>query len=203
MVCGAIPSVLQAGTANAEAPFFLSFFLLAIGAGIFKPNIAPTILDQYRHQKAYTKVLPSGEKVVVDPESTVQRIMLIFYALINIGAFFAIATTYSEKYVGYWLAFLTPGIIYFMLPFLLWFLNNKLVKYPPDGTVLNNVAKILWMAIKGNKGNFFKKGFWDAAKPSYLRERGITTFRGKPLTWNDKSVDDVRRTMVAVRTPVI
>ena len=27
--------------------------------------------------------------------------MLIFYALINVGAFFAIATTYSEKYVGY------------------------------------------------------------------------------------------------------
>lgn len=47
-------------------------------------------------------MLKTGEKVVVDPESTIQRIMLIFYALINVGAFFAIATTYSEKYVGYW-----------------------------------------------------------------------------------------------------
>lgn len=35
---------------------------------IFKPNVAPTVLDQYRHQKAYTRVLPNGEKVVVDPE---------------------------------------------------------------------------------------------------------------------------------------
>lgn len=69
--------------------------------------MAPTILDQYRHQKAYTRILPSGEKVLVDPESTVQRIMLIFYALINIGAFFAIATTYTEKYIGYWYARIT------------------------------------------------------------------------------------------------
>ena len=161
----------------------LSLFLLAIGAGIFKPNIAPTVLDQYRHQKAYTRDLPTGEKVVVDPESTIQRIMLIFYALINIGAFFAIATTYSEKYVGYWLAFLTPGIIYFLLPLLLWYLNNKLVKYPPDGSALTRVWKIVTMAIKANKGKLFKKGFWDAAKPSLLRERGVTTFMGTYIDW--------------------
>lgn len=123
MVCGAIPSVLQAA-GHGIAPFMVSLWILAIGAGIFKPNIAPTILDQYRHQKPYTRVLKSGEKVVVDPEATVQRIMLIFYGMINVGAFckcsyistlwvshqicgthadkktVAIATTFSEKYVG-------------------------------------------------------------------------------------------------------
>lgn len=160
MVCGAIPSVLQAG--NAIAPFMVSLFLLAIGAGVFKPNIAPTILDQYRHQKPYTKFLKSGEKVVVDPESTIQRIMLLFYALINVGAFFAIATTFCEKYVGYWLAFLCPGIVYFSLPFLLWWLNNKLVKYPPDGSVINRVFAIIWTAFKYNKRSIFKRDFLDA-----------------------------------------
>lgn len=117
MIIGAIPSVLQSG--HAIGPFMLSLFLLAIGAGIFKPNIAPTVMDQYTHQKAYTKVFPSGEKVVVDPETTIQRIMLTFYAAINVGAFFAIATTYSEKYVGFWLAYLLPGVFYFLLPLLL------------------------------------------------------------------------------------
>lgn len=121
----------------------VSLLLLAIGAGIFKPNIAPTVLDQYKHQKPYTKVLVSGEKVIVDPESTIQRIMLIFYALINVGAFFAVATTYAEKYVGYWLAFLLPGIVYFLLPALLWYLNDKLIKYPPDGSKLSMVWKII------------------------------------------------------------
>nr|OQO23868.1 hypothetical protein B0A51_05880 [Rachicladosporium sp. CCFEE 5018] len=98
MIIGAIPSVLQAG--HAIGPFMLSLILLAIGAGIFKPNVAPTVFDQYQHQKSYMKILPSGEKVVVDPEVTVQRIMLYFYASMNIGAFFAIATTYSERIVG-------------------------------------------------------------------------------------------------------
>lgn len=195
MICGAIPSVLQAG--HGIAPFMVSLFLLAIGAGTFKPNIAPTILDQYRHQKPYTRVLKSGEKVVVDPESTVQRIMLIFYALINVGAFFAIATTYSEKYVGYWLAFLTPGIIYFLLPVLLWYLNNKLIKYPPDGSALTKVWKIVTIAFKYNKGNPFAKGFWDAAKPSELRDRGVHTFMGKEISWTNKDVEDVKRTMMA------
>lgn len=37
MICGAIPSVLEAG--NGMAPFMVSLVLLAIGAGIFKPNI--------------------------------------------------------------------------------------------------------------------------------------------------------------------
>ena len=194
MICGAIPSVLKAG--NGMAPFMLSFFLLAIGAGIFKPNIAPTILDQYKHQKPYVKELKSGERVVVDPETTIQRIMLYFYALINIGAFYALATTYSEKYVGYWLAFLTPGVIYFLLPFLLWYLNNKLVKYPPDGSALGKVFKIVTMAFKKN-WMFWKKGFFDAAKPSLLAETGVTTFMNKPISWTDKDVDDVRRTLTA------
>ena len=94
MVCGAIPSVLKSG--HGIGPFMVSFFILAIGAGIFKPNVAPTVLDQYVHQREYTRILKSGEKVLVDPETTIQRIMLIFYGFINCGAFFAIATTYRS-----------------------------------------------------------------------------------------------------------
>ncbi|KAK5130880.1 hypothetical protein LTR08_001601 [Meristemomyces frigidus] len=195
MIVGAIPSVLQAG--HAIGPFMLSLMLLAIGAGIFKPNIAPTVLDQYQHQRVYTKVLSSGEKVVVDPETTVQRIMLIFYALINVGAFFAIATTYSEKYVGYWLAFLTPGIVYFLLPLLLLYLRNKLILYPPSGSALNKVWKIVGVAIKNSKGAFWKANFFDSAKPSVLAKSGITTFNGKAISWTDKDVGDVHRTMIA------
>lgn len=123
--------------------------------------------------------------------------MLIFYALINIGAFFAIATTYSEKYVGYWLAYLLPGILYFMLPLLLLFLNKRIIKFEPDGTVLNNVVKIAVVAFKESKGQVWKKGFWSAAKPSSLAQKGVTTFRGKQITWTDKTADDVRRTMAA------
>ena len=189
LIFGALPTVLKAG--RGVAPFLVSLFILAIGAGIFKPNVAPVLIDQYKHQRPYTKVLKSGEKVVVDPETTVQRIMLVFYALINVGAFFAIATTYSEKRIGYWLAFLTPGIIFLLLPLLLLYLNNKLVKYPPSGSELGNTVKILAICLKENNFNPFKKGFYDAARPARMAEKG------KTVSWNDKMVDDVRRTMKA------
>lgn len=71
--------------------------MLAIGAGIFKSNVSPMVLDQIRQTKAYTKHLKSGEKVIVDPDATRTRIMLVFYGFINIGALFMLATTHAEK----------------------------------------------------------------------------------------------------------
>jgi dipeptide/tripeptide permease len=195
MIVGAIPSVLQAG--NGMAPFMISLILLAIGAGLFKPNVAPAVLDQYGYQKPYVKALKSGERVIVDPEVTVQRTMLIFYGLINVGAFFPVATVYCEKLIGFWLAFLLPGIIFFLLPVLLWYLNNKLVKYPPDGSALTKVYKIVKTAVAQSKGKVWKKDFLNSAKPSLLAQQGITLHGKKEVTWTDKDVDDVKRTFVA------
>ena len=189
MIGGAAPAVLRAG--QGVAPFVISLILLAIGAGIFKPNIAPTLLDQYTHQKQYVKRLPGGEKVIVDPERTIQRVLLIFYAFINIGAFFAIATTYAEKYVGFWIAFFLTGIVYFLLPLLLLYLHKRLVKKPPVGSELVTFFKIIGTAIKQNKGKVWGKGFWDAALPSTLAQKGIT------VSWTEKNVKDVYRTLEA------
>jgi len=52
-------------------------------------------------------------------------------------------------------------------------------------------------AFKQSKGAFWKSGFWKSAKPSVLAEKGITTFTNKPITWTDKDVEDVRRTIIA------
>lgn len=75
MIGGAAPSLLKAG--KGVAPFIVSFFTLAIGAGIFKPNVAPIVVDQYKDQRQIVKTLKSGEKVIVDPETTIQRVFLI------------------------------------------------------------------------------------------------------------------------------
>lgn len=160
---------------------------------MFKPNIAPTVLDQYTKQREYTKVLKNGEKVLVDPETTIQRMMLIFYGLINVGAFFAVATTYSEKYVGYWLAFLLPGILYFLLPILLWFWYNKTIKKAPNRNAYDKFYNIIWIALKKNGLRIGHKGFWDPARPSVMRANG---FSG-PIPWDDGLVDDVQRTFSA------
>ncbi|KAB8273993.1 POT family-domain-containing protein [Aspergillus minisclerotigenes] len=191
-IFGALPSVLQKGTAHSAPPFIISLLILALGAGIFKPNIAPTILDQHRNKKAYTKVLKSGEKVIVDPELTSSRTMLIFYGVVNVGAFYMLATTYAEKYVGYWLAFLLAGIIYFLLPVVLALVYKKTHKQRPSGTSdLNNAVKIISMALRRNKFRVWRKNFFDAARPSVLAAEGIQ------VEWTDKLVDDVRRTLVA------
>ncbi|KAK9233888.1 MFS peptide transporter [Lipomyces kononenkoae] len=191
-IIGAIPSVLRQGPSHAAAPFILGLLILAFGAGIFKPNVAPTLLDQHRHQKEYTKVLKSGEKVIVSPDATNTRTMLIFYGFINIGAFFTLATTYSEKYVGYWLSFLVVGILYFILPVVLAFLYKRLYRQPASGqSDLTKAFKIIGTALRTNHFRVWRKDFWDAAKPSRLSAQGVS------VDWNDKLVDDVRRTFQA------
>lgn len=189
-VIGAVPSIHAKGTANSAPPFILGILLLAIGAGIFKPNIAPTVLDQNRQQKPYTKSLPSGERVIVDPEATTTRTMLIFYGFVNVGAFYMLATTYTEKYVGYWLSFLLSGAIYFMLPVLLAVVYKRTYKEPPSGnSELSHAFKITWTALVQNKFQMWKSDFWEAARPARLREQGIT------VEWTDTAVKDVARTV--------
>jgi len=191
MIGGAAPALLKAG--KGVAPFLISFFLLAIGAGIFKPNVAPTLLDQYQHQREYTKVLKSGEKVLVDPETTVSHILLIFYAFVNIGAFFSIAVVYIEKYRGFWLAYLAPGIIYFLLPVLLAAMYKRTIRKKPQGSDLTRFTKITIAALKKSKGNIFSKNLWHNVKPSTLAESGTV------VSYSEKDVSDAERTWQAVQ----
>lgn len=74
-IIGAIPAVLQQGTAHAAPPFILGLIILAFGAGIFKPNIAPTVLDQQLKSKEFVKTLKSGERVSL-PLGLVQDLIL-------------------------------------------------------------------------------------------------------------------------------
>lgn len=192
MVIAAIPSVIQAG--HAEGPFMLSIYILAFGAALFKPNISVVILDQNPYSKPVTQTLESGERVVVDPEATTERMMLWFYLLINIGGFMGVPTSYIAKYSGFWLAFLLPGIIYFLLPPLLWWLHPRLVLHKPGGSDLGNVIKVVGICLRrGGLKKIGRAGFWEAAKPSVISQST------NPITvsWNDQFVTDVQRTMQA------
>lgn len=163
---------------------------------MFKPCISPTLLDQMPNTTLVTKTTKKGEKVIVDPEATTERVMLWFYLLINIGGFMGVPTSYSEKFVGWWLAFLLPLILYLPLPPLLWYLRKRLVLSPPGGSDLGNVMKILGICFKrgGVKKIFSKKGgFFETAKPSNL------ALSNDPIEvpWNDAFVDDVKRAFQA------
>jgi len=81
-----------------------------------------------------------------------------------------------------------------MLPVLLFFINNKLVKHPPGGTALGDFISVNILCLKkaGLKG-FGRKGFWNHAKPSVLAASGDT----RHVNWTDDFVEDTRRTMAA------
>ncbi|AEO61298.1 general substrate transporter [Thermothelomyces thermophilus ATCC 42464] len=194
MVAAGAKDLLANG--NAKAPYFLSVYILSVGAAMFKPNVSPLLLDQVTTTVPKVITLKSGERVIEDPESTTERVMLWFYLMINIGGFMGVATAYSEKYVGWWLAFLIPLILYLPLPLLLWFLHKRLVLHPPGGSDLPNVFRVLGICFRrGGIKRIGRHGFWDLAKPSNIAAAGLS---GKFKTqWNDEFVDDVRRTFQA------
>lgn len=69
-------------------------------------------MDQSPHKIAHVITDKNGEKVIVDPEASINSVMLWFYLLINIGACFGIPTTYLAKIVSIFNAFLLyPGVI--------------------------------------------------------------------------------------------
>lgn len=155
------------------------------------------MLDQYRHQRPYVKTLKNGERVIIDPEMTINRISLIFYCFVNIGAFFPVATVYAERRIGFWFAFLLPGIIYFLLPLLLLVTYKKTYRQKPNASALDAFFKIIWVSISRTGGKVWRKDFWEVAKPSRLATEGITSWKGKPLSWSDDLVHDVHRTLKA------
>jgi proton-dependent oligopeptide transporter, POT family len=183
-------ALLQAS--KGAVPFLISFFLLAIGAGIFKPNVAHTVIDRYRYQREYTKTLKSGEKVLVGPETTINHTMLIFYAFVKVGAFLSIAVVYVAKYHSFWLAFLIPDIVYFLLPLVLAAGYKRTVRQPPQGSDLTRFIDITIAAVKASKGNILSKDMWHKVQPSTLASQGIT------VSYSEKDVDDARRTWAAV-----
>ncbi|KAH7400404.1 peptide transporter-like protein [Cadophora sp. MPI-SDFR-AT-0126] len=194
MVASGAKSLLANG--NAKIPYFISLYVLAIGAAMFKPCISPMLLDQMKETKLTTKTLKTGEKVIIDPEATTERVMLWFYLMVNIGGFVNVGTSYSAKYVGWWLAFGIPLILYLPLPAMLWYLKNKLRILPPGGSDLPNVFRILGICFRrgGLKKIFSKKGgFFESAKPSVIAASG----RPIDVPWNDVFVDDVKRAFQA------
>jgi dipeptide/tripeptide permease len=191
MIASGAPHLLATG--NAAAPFMISLYILAIGAAMFKPNVSPTLLDQIKETKPVVKELKSGEKVIIDPESTTEREVLWFYLLINVGGFLGVPSTYTEKYVGWWLTFVIPLLVYLPLPLVLWWLKKRLVLYPPGGSDLYNCFRVLGICLKKGFFKIGRHGFWEAAKPSVMAASGSAV----TVPWNDQFVEDVRRTFQA------
>ncbi len=72
--------------------------LMGLGAGGIKSNVSPMAAEQ-SPEHAYVEVR-YGEKVLVDPEMTIQRLFMVFYMAINVGSLSGIVTTTLEHNIG-------------------------------------------------------------------------------------------------------
>lgn len=85
LTASAAPSVIKNGD-SALAAFSIGLIIMGVGTGGFKSNIAPLLAEQQTERKKRIEVLPTGERVIVDPSVTTSRIFLYFYMCINIGS---------------------------------------------------------------------------------------------------------------------
>lgn len=197
IIIAAIPAVIQ-NPHGALASFILGLILFGTGVGFFKCNISPLIAEQYEaeHPRPLIRTEPSGERVIVDPGLTISRVYLRYYQLINVGALIGqISMVYAEKYVGFWLSFTLPTILFVLCPILMLVCRKHYVRRPPSGDVLVKASRLYGLAMKGRWSlnpvktwnNLKAADKWDVVKPSNMSTKPSW------MTFDDAWVDEVRR----------
>ncbi|EAT78599.1 hypothetical protein HBH56_221220 [Parastagonospora nodorum] len=197
ILIAAIPQVI-ASPKGALASFILGLILFGTGVGFFKACISPLIAEQYEasHPRAYIRTEANGERVIVDPGITYSRIYMRYYLLINVGALVGqISMVYAEKYVGFWLSYLLPTILFIFCPILMMAFSRHYVKKPPQGDVAIKSLRLYGLALKGQFSlnpirtwkNLSSPDLWENVKPSRVSNKP------KWMTFDDAWVDEVRR----------
>ncbi|EMD70065.1 hypothetical protein GGP41_000217 [Bipolaris sorokiniana] len=198
IIIAAIPQVMGPNPNGALASFILGLILFGAGVGLFKCCISPLIAEQYEasHPRATIRVEPNGERVIVDPGITYSRIYMRYYLLINVGALVGqVSMVYAEKYVGFWLSFTLPTILFVFCPLLMVVFSKHYVKKPPQGDVLLKSLRVYGLVLKGRFSinpmrtwkNFSDPNIWDSAKPSKMANKPSW------MTFDDAWVEEVRR----------
>jgi proton-dependent oligopeptide transporter, POT family len=110
-----------------------------------------------------------------------------------------IAMVYAEKYVGFWLAFMLPTVMFLIAPVVLAVFKKKYRLSPPTGSVLSKFFRMWAAAMKGKWSfNFskMKREFtWDTVRPSLIP----AAQRPAWMTYDDAWVDEVRRGLKACK----
>ncbi len=196
LIISAIPPVITKPSGNSLACLIIGILVIGFGTGGFKPNISPLIVEQLNLEHMIVKTLKTGERVIVDPAITINRVYNWFYLFINIGALIGQLTmVYAEKYVGFYLAFLLPTIMLCICPFVMWWGRNKYDRRKPSGSVIPLAVKTYLYAHKGrwhiNPVRTYKHlndgTFWDSVKPSGF----APGTKPKWITYNDAWVDEL------------
>ncbi|CAI6332293.1 unnamed protein product [Periconia digitata] len=197
IIVAAIPAVI-AKSNGALGTFVVGLLLLGTGVGFFKCNISPFIAEQYEatHPKPFIRVEPNGERVIVDPGLTITRVYMRYYQLINVGSMAgSISMVYAEKYIGFWLSFTLPTILFLTCPIILVVCRKRYVRRAPAGSALSKAVKLYGLAMKGQWSinpvatwrNLRSPERWESIKPSKIQNRPTW------MTFDDAWVEEVHR----------
>ncbi|KAJ7686007.1 peptide transporter PTR2A [Mycena rosella] len=201
LIISAVPGVIEKPNTSLGV-FILATVIMGIGTGLFKANISPLIAEQYRRTKLFVITTPKGERVIVDPAMTVSRMYMYFYLFINVGALVGqISMAYSEKFVGFWLAYTLPTVIFLLCPLVLIAGRNRYIQSPPTGSILALFFKVFGYAAKGKVSanpiatfkNLTAPDFWEGVKPSKI----AVGDRPAWMTFDDQWIDELRRGLKA------
>jgi proton-dependent oligopeptide transporter, POT family len=201
LVASAAPSVLK-NSNSALGAFIIGLIVLGVGTGLFKSNISPLLAEQQKTLRKKIITLGSGERVIVDPAVTTARMFLWFYVCINIGSLTGqIGMVFAEKYVGFWLSYLLPTVLFLFAPIVLALCKKRYILTPPTGSVLTKFWRMWTYAMKGRWSinpvqtykNFHAPDFWDKVRPSLVP----VSARPAWMTYDDAWVDEVRRGLMA------
>ncbi|KAK2040598.1 POT family protein [Colletotrichum somersetense] len=197
IIVAAVPSVI-ANPSGSLAAFVIGLVFFGIGVGFFKANISPLIAEQYEltQPRQTVETLPkTGERVIIDPVMTISRVYMRYYFLINVGALVGqITMVYAEKYVGFWLSYLLPTIMFFFCPVVMFACRNRYARRPPTGSVLGKSIALIGYGLRQGGGGIAgmrKDAFWERIKPSRVADKPAW------MTFDDAWVDEVRRGVMA------
>ncbi|SAL98967.1 hypothetical protein [Absidia glauca] len=181
LTCSSVPAAIENGAAFPG--FVVALIIIGFGTGGIKSNVSPLVAEQYQHSKPYVRTLKNGDRVIVSPQATYQKLFNMFYWGINCGSLAAVSTPIIEKNVGFWAAFLLPTCVF--IPGIVLVIVGKgwYVQTPPRGSVFFEVATVMRMAIK--------HGSLEKCKPSMMQEKD------EKVSWDDVFVDELRRTFRA------
>ncbi|KAF5631227.1 proton-dependent oligopeptide transporter POT family [Fusarium sp. NRRL 52700] len=197
LIMSAIPPVIS-NQGGALGAMIIAIIVIGFGTGGFKPNVNPLIVEQLGEQYLHVKTLKSGERVVVDPAVTIERVYMWFYFAINIGALVGQVTmVFAEKYVGFWLSYTLPTFMLCLCPLVMWLNRHNYERRPPAGSVLGPALKTWFLAQKGcwsinpfaTWKNLHRDDFWERVKPSNFSHQN----RPKWMTFDDAWVDELSR----------
>ncbi|KAH9886193.1 POT family-domain-containing protein [Xylariomycetidae sp. FL2044] len=194
LVVSSIPSVMD-HPSSALGAFSVGVVIMGMGTGGFKSNISPLIAEQIAQTRPYVLTLPSGERVIQDPQVTLSRVFLYFYMMINFGSLAGgIGMVYAERNIGFWLAFAMPTFAFLLCPLVLIPMKKRYRLSPPTGSVLSKAFSVLVLASKGCFSwnpvqmykNFQRPSFWDDVKPSHLGSNAPAWMAGLDDAWVDQ-----------------